>query len=106
MKKLYTAFEGLFGGGKVYEPSLQPQSSRVTITSSSQHYVLQSRMKEEKLYNGVTVMANLSPVRLDMDHGAGVMHFCPMKVLQVLEVIAEVAGHSIRIQAKIEGPNV
>ncbi len=106
MKKLYTAFEGLFGGGKVYEPSLQPQSSRVTITSSSQPYVLQSRMKEEKLSHGGTVMANLSPVRLDMDHGEVVMYFCPMKVLQVLEVIAEGDGHSIPMQAKIEGLNV
>ena len=106
MKKLYTAFEGLFGGGKVYDPSVQPQSSPVTITSSSQPYVLQSRMKEEKLSHGGTVMANLSPVRLDMDHGEVVMYFCPMKALQVLEVIAEGDGHGIPMQAKIEGLSV
>lgn len=106
MKKLYTAFEGLFGGGKIYDPSTQPQSSPVTITSFSQPNVLHTRMKEEKLSHGGTVMANLSPVRLDMDHGDVVMYFCPMKTLEVLKVIAEGDGNNIPLQAKIEGLSV
>jgi hypothetical protein len=106
MKKLYAAFDGLFGGGKVYDPSIQPQSSPVTITSWSQPHVLQTRMKEEKLSHGGTVTASLSPVRLDMDHGEVVMYFCPMKTLQVLEVIAEGDGNNIPMQAKIEGLRV
>jgi hypothetical protein len=106
MKKLYSAFEGIFGGGKAYEPATQSQSSPVTITSFSQPYVLQSRMKEEKLSHGGTVMANLSPVRLDMDHGEVVMYFCPMKVLQVLNVLAEGDGGNIPAHAKIEGLSV
>ena len=106
MKKVFAAFEGFFGGGKAYEPSTQSQSSPVTITSFSQPNVLQTRMKEEKISHGGTVTANLSPVRLDMHHGGVVMYFCPMKDLQVLEVIAEGDGASIPAQAKIEGLSV
>lgn len=103
MKKIYAAFEGLFGGGKAFDPSMQPQSSPVTITSFSQPHVLQTKMKEEKLSHGGTVKASLSPVRLDMDHGAVVLYFCPMKTLQVLEVMSEGDGDAIPMQAKIEG---
>lgn len=106
MKKIYAAFEDLFGGGKAYSPSTQPQSSPVTLTSFSQPHVLQTRMKEEKMSHGGTVKANLSPVRLDMDHGAVVMYFCPMKNLQVLEIVAEGDGENIPMQAKVEGLNV
>lgn len=106
MKKVFAAFEDFFGGGKRYEPSITPQSSPVTITSFSQPDVLQKRMKEEKMSHGGTVKANLSPVRLDMTHGGVVMYFCPMKNLQVLEVIAEGDGNSIPLQAKIEGLSV
>jgi len=106
MKKIYAAFEGLFGGGKTYDPSTQPQSSPVTVTSFSQPHVLQTKMKEEKMSHGGTVKANLSPVRLDMDHGAVVLYFCPMKTLQVIEVMSEGDGHAIPMQAKLEGLNV
>lgn len=103
MKKLYAAFEDLFMGGKMYEPATQPQSSPVTLTSFSQPHVLQTRMKEEQLSHGGTVKANLSPVRVDMDHGAVVMYFCPMQNLQVLEVIAEGDGGNIPAEVKVEG---
>jgi len=106
MKKVFAAFDGFFGGGKAYEPSIQPQSSPVTITSFSQPNVLQTRMKEEKISHGGTVKANLSPVRLDMDHNGVVMYFCPMRNLQILEVVAEGDGNSIPCQAKIEGLSV
>ena len=106
MKKVFAPFDGFFGGGKAYEPSLQSQSSPVTITSFSQPHVLQTRMKEEKISHGGTVKANLSPVRLDMDHGGVVMYFCPMESLRVLEVVAEGDGNNIPVQAKIEGLSV
>ena len=106
MKKVFSAFDGLFAGGKAFEPSLQSQSSPVTITSFSQPHVLQTRMKEEKMSHGGTVKANLSPVRLDMDHGAVVMYFCPMKNLQILETVAQGDGNSIPVQAIIEGLSV
>jgi len=106
MKKVYSAFGDFFGGGKAYDPSSQSQSSPVTITSFSQPHVLQTRMKEEKLSHGGTVKANLSPVRLEMNHGSVIMYFCPMKSLQVLEIVAEGDGGNIPVQAKIEGLSV
>jgi len=106
MKKLYSAFGDFFGGGKAYDPSSQSQASPVTITSSSQPHVLQTRMKEEKMSHGGTVKANLSPVRLEMDHGSVRMYFCPMKSLQVLEIVAEGDGGNIPAQVKIEGLSV
>ena len=105
MKKLFAAFDSFYGG-KMYEPSPEPQSSPVTITSFSQPHVLQSKMKEEKMSHGGTVKANLSPVRLEMSHGGVVMYFCPMKDLRILEVIAEGDGNTIPAQAKVEGLNV
>jgi hypothetical protein len=106
MKKLHAAFEDLFTGGKMVEPATQPQSSPVTVTSFSQPHVLQTRMKEEQLSHGGTVKANLSPVRLDMDHGAVVMYFCPMQNLQVLEVVAEGDGGNIPAEVKLDGLNI
>ena len=100
---MYAAFESLFGGGKVYEPTNQSQSSPVTITSFSQPNVLRKRMEEEKISHGGTVTANLSPVRLDMDHGEIVMYFCPMKTVQVLNVKTQGDGGNIPVEAKIEG---
>src|ERR1700754_182107 len=78
----------------------------VTTTSFSQANVLQAKMKEEKLSHGETVKANISPVRLDMDHGAVVMYFCPMKTLEVLEIVAKGDGDVIPMQVKVEGLNV
>jgi hypothetical protein len=60
-------------------------------------------MEEGKLSHGGTVTANLSPVRMDMDHGAVVMYFCPMKTLEVLNISREGDGGSIPAEAKIEG---
>ncbi len=78
----------------------------VTTTSFSQANVLQAKMKEEKLSHGETVQANISPVRLDMDHGAVVLYFCPMKTLEVLEIVAKGDGDVIPMQVKVEGLNV
>jgi hypothetical protein len=103
MKTMYAAFENLFGGGKVYSPNSQPASSPVTITAFSQPNVLRKRMEEEKLSHGGTVRANLSPVRLDMDHGAAVLYFCPMRAMHVLNTITGGDGGSIPLEAKIEG---
>lgn len=60
-------------------------------------------MKEEQLSHGGTVKANLSPVRVDMDHGAVVLYFCPMQNLQVLEMIAQGDGGDIPGAVKLAG---
>jgi len=103
---MYAAFESLFGGAKFYSPDSQPATSPVTVTAFSQPNVLRKRMEEEKLSHGGTVKANLSPVRLDMDHGAAVLYFCPMRAMHVLKTLSDGDGGSIPLEAKIEGLRV
>lgn len=105
MKKIF-AFDAYFGGGKSYDPSPDLSSSPVTTTSFSQPHVLHTRMKEEKMSHGGTVRANLSPVRLEMDRGAVIMYFCPVRKLEILEVMAEGDGNDIPAEVKIEGLNI
>lgn len=107
MNKLFAAFDDFFGGGSSYDPSPQSSSSsEVTVTAYSQPHVLQTRMKEEKMSHGGSVTANLSPIRLDMDKGNVVMYFCPMKKLEILEVISEGDGNNIPANVKIEGLSI
>ena len=75
----------------------------VQITSYSQPHVLQQKMKEEKLTHGETVMANLSPVRLENSFGKMVLYFCPMKTIEVLQTLSDGDGGSIPEEAKVEG---
>lgn len=105
MKKMF-AFDGFFGGGKLYDPSPQSSTSPVTTTAFSQPHVLQNRMKEEKMSHGGTVRANLSPVRLEINRDSVVMYFCPMEKLEILEVMSEGDGNSIPSEAKTEGLSV
>jgi hypothetical protein len=105
MKKMYVAFENLFGGGRFFAPTSQT-SSPVTITSFSQPEVLRRRMEEEKMSHGGRVTANLSPVRLDMDHGGVVMYFCPMRTIEVLNIKTEGDGGGIPQEARVEGLRV
>jgi len=100
---MYAAFESLFGEGKLFSPNSQAASSPVTITAFSQPNVLRKRMEEEKLSHGGTVRANLSPVRLDMDHGDPVLYFCPMRAMHVLNTLTGGDGGSIPAEARIEG---
>src|SRR4051812_645796 len=102
MNKIYAAFENFFGGGKTYDPSDERKSSSVTVTSYSQPHVLREKMKEEKMSHGQTVKANLSPVRLEMGHGQVVMYFCPMKSIEILELVNGGDGANIPPQAKVE----
>jgi len=85
---------------------MQNESTPVTVTSFSQPHVLQTRMKEEKLSHGGTVKANLSPVRMDMNHGAAVLYFCPMQTIEVLEILNEGDGAEIPAQVKVEGLSI
>jgi hypothetical protein len=109
MNMVFAALQDFFGGGgggRSYEPTPETSSSTVTVTAFSQPDVLQKRMKEEKMSHGGTVRANLSPVRLDMDHGGVVMYFCPMQKLEILEIISEGDGHNIPDAAKLVGLNI
>ncbi|HEY0609974.1 MAG TPA: hypothetical protein VGD35_09965, partial [Chitinophaga sp.] len=46
------------------------------------------------------------PIRLDMDKGNVVMYFCPMKKLEILDVISEGDGNNIPANVKIEGLSI
>lgn len=104
MKKEHTSFfANLFGSKEI---PVEEKASSVVITAYSQPHVLQQRMKEESLSHGGTVTANISPVRLEYDHGKMVLYFCPMKNIEILETINEGDGGSIPPQAKIDGLTV
>jgi hypothetical protein len=93
----------LGGGGQPYAPAPGATASNVTVTAFSQPEVLQKKMQEEKMSHGGTVRANLSPVRLALEHSGAVLYFCPMQQLDILEVIAEGDGNNIPDTARVEG---
>ena len=101
MKNENSFFGKLFGSKS--QPAETVKPTPVTITSYSQPHVLQQKMKEEKLSHGETVMANLSPVRLENSFGQMVLYFCPMKNIEVLQTINEGDGGSIPTEVKVEG---
>lgn len=63
-------------------------------------------MQEGELSHGETVMANLSPVRLEKSRGKMVLYFCPMKSIEVLETMTSGDWAGIPPQAKVEGLSI
>jgi hypothetical protein len=102
-KESASLFGNIFGAkGKAPAPTTE-----VRITSYSQPHVLRQRMQEEQLTHGETVTANISPVRLDrMYSEEPVLYFCPMKKLEVLNVVASGDGGSLPVEAALEGFSV
>lgn len=91
-------------GGAVKEETTP--LSKVTVISSSQPYVLQRKMQEQKMTHGETVTADISPVRVDSVEGAAVMYFCPVKELTIIETVCEGDGGEIPMQVTVEGLNI
>lgn len=81
----------------------QPEGLRpVVLTEYSQPHVLNTRMLEANLTHGETVMANLSPVRIEPDIcGYRVMYFCPMGGIDIIERITPGDGGHIPSLAKV-----
>lgn len=104
MKKENSLFGNLFGAKA--QPAAQKTPTPVFITAHSQPHVLHQRMKEEKLTHGETVMANLSPVRLENAYGRMVLYFCPMRAIEVLQTLNAGDGGALPAEAKIEGLTV
>jgi hypothetical protein len=103
MKKENTSFFAKIFGAKGTNPAPQEPSS-VVLTSYSQPHVLKQKMQEENMTHGQTVMANISPVRLDRSYRQeAVLYFCPMKKIDVLEITADGDGGSLPQDATIEG---
>lgn len=98
-------FSNLFGARSKPAEILQP-SQNVVTTVYSQPHVLQQKMAAEKLSHGETVVASLSPVRLDRDVEGMVLYFCPMRTIDVATTITCGDGGSIPGQVKVEGLQV
>ncbi len=79
------------------------QQSEVIITSYSQPHVLHRKMKEESLTHGETVMANISPVRMENRFGRMILYFCPMQNIQIVEKITPGDGLMLPAEATLEG---
>lgn len=105
MKKEQRSFFGNLFGAKGRSSEMK-QSIPVAITSYSQPHVLQQRMREEKLTHGETVMAILSPVRLENSFGGMVMYFCPLKTIEVMSTSSQGDGGEIPRLAIVEGLKV
>ncbi|NTS41606.1 hypothetical protein HRG84_11880 [Flavisolibacter sp. BT320] len=106
MKKENTSFFGNLFGAKGKKATTAP-STTVVLTPSSQPHVLRQRMEEESLTHGKTVMANLSPVRLDASmRSEAILYFCPMKTIEVLAVTAAGDGGALPAEATVEGLSV
>ena len=99
------AFSGSMGS-RTTQPAEAVSAKPVTVTSFSQPHVLQQKMMEEKLTHGETVMANLSPVRLQGTPDSMILYFCPMQSIEVVNSISSGDGASIPAEAKVEGLTV
>ena len=102
-------FSSLFGskGGSVKpEASTVSAPKEVFATAAAQSHVLQGKMKEKQLTHGETVMASLSPVRLEAAYGKMALYFCPMQTLDVSETITPGDGGEIPNEVVIEGLTV
>src|SRR6266540_1922412 len=101
MKMLHTLFRKFFTGN--YNSSELTEAKQVMINYYSQQDVLQQKMKEKRLTHGDTVIANLSPVRLEKDFGKIVLYFCPMETIEILEIVSKGDGGYIPDRARVEG---
>lgn len=106
MKNENTSLFGNLFGGRKDQPIESTKPTPVVVTAYSQPHVLQQRMREEKLTHGETVTANISPVRLESDHGRMILYFCPMKNIEVLETITCGDGGNLPSQAILDGLTV
>ena len=102
MKKESNSFFGSLFGAKGKAPA--PSTTEVSLTYASQPHVLRQRMQEEQMTHGETITANISPVRLErMFRNEAVLYFCPMKKIEVLEVVSAGDGGSLPADATLDG---
>ena len=105
MKKENFGFWSSFFGvkGKTTEPKASTTTSEVFVTQGSQPHVLRGKMMEKQLTHGETVMATLSPVRLESIQGKMAVYFCPMEKLEVYATLTPGDGGEIPGQVLVEG---
>ena len=86
--------------------SVAPTSMEVFATAAAQPHVLRGKMREKQLTHGETVMATLSPVRLEAVYNKMALYFCPMEKLEIGETITPGDGGDIPAEVVIEGLTV
>src|SRR5882672_7762256 len=69
--------------------------TEVFATAAAQPHVLQGKMREKQLTHGETVLASLSPVRLEAAYNKMAVYFCPMQTLDIYETIMPGDGGDI-----------
>ena len=80
--------------------------TEVFATAAAQPHVLQGKMREKQLTHGETVMATLSPVRLEAAYNKMTLYFCPMQTLDIYETIVAGDGGDIPAEVMIDGLTV
>lgn len=98
-------FANIFGNRNRATATPEPQQQVIT-TVYSQPHVLQQKMLEGKLTHGETVVASLSPVRLDKDVEGMVLYFCPMRTIDIASTVTCGDGGGIPAQVKVDGLTV
>lgn len=102
MKKESRSYFGNLFGAKGRAPA--PQDTPVILTNSSQPHVLRQRMREKEMTHGETVAAHISPVRVETNfQSEAVLYFCPLKRIEVLNVITAGDGGSLPPDVTLEG---
>lgn len=82
----------------------QQKEISVTLNEYSQPHVLRQRMAENQLTHGQTVMADLSPVRVDPGLlGEPIMYFCPMRTVAVKRKVSLGDGGDLPGEATLKG---
>jgi hypothetical protein len=107
MREPFQFFSNLFGkegggGGGAQETS----EKEVIVTSYSQPHVLREKMKEKQLTHGETVVASISPVRLEGMKEKMIIYFCPLQTLDVVGTVKPGDGQDIPKDVTLDGVTV
>lgn len=99
----FVLFGSLFGTKSKTIQHETSTSTEVFVTAAAQPHVLQGKMREKQMTHGETVMATLSPVRLESAYGRMAMYFCPMQTLDVNAMITPGDGEEVPNEVVVEG---
>ena|SRR5579859_4239605 len=99
----FSVFASLFAAARERPtPKVSSSPSEVYATPAAQPNVLRGKMKEKSMTHGETVIAALSPVRLESSAAGIAIYFCPMRTLDIAETITPGDGGEIPIDVVVE----
>lgn len=91
---------------KMLDPSRAEKATPVVVNQYSQPHVLEHYMRCENITHDQTVVANVSPVRLESNFGKMDMYFCPVHTVDVLKTISAGDGGRLPESVVLEGFSV